>query len=487
MPVSLSRMIRKVKKSCPLFYLAIVLLHINCKKPDATDKNNDDTTGVQVSWWLTKADQSVLLAKQTTGIAFSGIAQPGGNIIDVDSTKTFQEMDGFGYTLTEGSAYLINRLDASVRNKLLRELFGNDENGIAVSYLRVGLGATDLSTRVYSYNDLPAGETDVNLIKFSLAQDTIDVIPVLKQILAINPSIKIMASPWSAPAWMKDNNSSIGGRLLEQYYTVYARYFIKYIQQMKAVNISIDAITIQNEPLHGGNNPSMLMNAAEQANFIKYHLGPAFQQNNISTKIILYDHNCDRPDYPIGILNDPAVKALVNGTAFHLYSGDIAAMSAVKEAHPDKDLYFTEQWTGAKGAFGGDFKWHIKNIVIGSVRNWSRVALNWNLANDESYRPHTPGGCTECKGAITLDGSSIQRNVSYYVIAHASKFVSPGSVRILSSQTGTLFSVAFLRKDGTKVLIVLNDSDKARGFHIRSNGKYAKAELPVGSAATYTW
>jgi glucosylceramidase len=466
-----------------LIVFAILSLNFNCKKK-GNGGTEPEPPGAEVNWWITTGSRTALLQKQTA-FAFNN----GGTsvlTIEVDSTQAFQTIDGFGYTLTEASAYLINKLSPTEKNNLLQELFGNGENSIRVNYLRLGVGATDLSTKVYSYNDLATGETDVTLSKFSLAQDTVDVIPVLKQILAINPDIKLMASPWSPPTWMKDNNSSIGGRLRTQYYSVYAQYFVKYIQAMKAKGINIDAVTIQNEPLHGGNNPSLLMNAMEQADFIKNHLGPAFQTAAITTKIIAYDHNCDRPDYPIAILNDAAAKPFVDGSAFHLYAGDISAMSTVHNAHPDKNLYFTEQWTGASGSFDGDLKWHMKNVVIGSVRNWSKVALNWNLANDATYDPHTPGGCDQCKGALTIEGG-VSRNVSYYVIGHASKFVPTGSKRIASTQTGNLYSAAFLRSDGKKVLLVLNDGSTNLRFNIKYKGNNANTTLTAGAVATYVW
>ncbi|MEJ8818922.1 glycoside hydrolase family 30 protein [Lacibacter sp. H407] len=466
-----------------LIVFAFLSLNFNCKKK-GNSGTDPETPGAEVNWWMTTGSRTALLQKQTS-FAFNN----GGTAvltIEVDSAQTYQTVDGFGYTFTEGSAYLINKLNATEKNNLLQELFGSADNSINVNYLRLGIGATDLSTKVYSYNDLPSGQTDLTLAQFTLGQDTVDVIPVLKQILAINPNIKLMASPWSAPSWMKDNNSSIGGRLKTEYYSVYAQYFVKYIQAMKAKGITIDAITIQNEPLHGGNNPSMLMNAVEQANFIKNHLGPAFQTANITTKIVLYDHNCDRPDYPIAVLNDAVAKPFIDGSAFHLYAGDIVAMSTVHDAHPDKNLYFTEQWTGASGSFDGDLKWHVKNVVIGSMRNWSKVALNWNLANDGSYNPHTPGGCDQCKGALTLDGA-VNRNVSYYVIGHASKFIPTGSKRIASTQTGNLYSAAFLRNDGKKVLLVLNDGSTNLRFNIKYKGANANTMLSAGAVATYVW
>ncbi len=405
----------KMKKNHLFTLLAISTLFVygDCNKKESGGQTNPPTTVNEVDFWLTKTDQTSLLQKQTSPLAFS-TTNNGYLTIDVDSTVKYQTVDGFGYTLTGGSAYLIKRMGTTESVALLNELFGSTSNAANVSYLRVSIGASDLSPSVFSYDDMPAGQTDPTLANFSLSQDTVDLIPVLKQILAINPSIKIMGSPWSPPVWMKDNGNSIGGSLLPQCYAVYAQYFVKYIQAMKAKGITIDAVTLQNEPQHGGNNPSMVMSAAQQADFVKNHLGPAFATANITTKIIVWDHNCDNPNYPITVLNDPAAKAFIDGSAFHLYAGDISALSTVRNAHPDKNLYFTEQWTGANGTFAGDLTWHVKNVIIGSMRNWSKNALEWNVANDPSFGPHTPGGCTECKGALTISGSSFSRNVGYY-------------------------------------------------------------------------
>lgn len=437
----------------------------------------------EVDQWVTYGDQSQLLQKKTEVLSF-GTAASIYNNIDVDSAQTYQAIDGFGYTLTGGSAYLISNMNASQSSALLNETFGTNN----VSYLRISIGASDLDATVFSYDDMPAGQTDPTLANFSLSKDDQYLIPVLKQILTINPNVKILGSPWSPPVWMKDNGNSIGGTLLPQYYGAYAQYFVKYIQQMKAKGITIDAVTVQNEPQHGGNNPSMVLSAAQEADFVKNNLGPAFQAAGITTKIIVWDHNCDNANYPITILNDAAAKVFVNGSAFHLYAGDVSALSAVHNAHPDRALYFTEQWTGASGTFDGDLKWHVKNVIIGTMRNWSRNALEWNLANDPSYNPHTPGGCTECKGAYTISGSSYTRNVSYYIIAHASRFVPQGSVRIASSETADISTAAFLTPAGKKVLIAVNNNAaNAVGFNIKFKGKWVTASLNSGGVGTYVW
>ena len=440
-----------------------------------------------VDFWLTKGDQSVLLAKQTGVLGFGTNSNSYANI-EVNAAQKYQTVDGFGYTLTGGSADVINQLTATKKSALLQELFGSGENSIGISYIRISIGASDLSASPFTYDDLAAGSTDLDLAKFSLEKDKTGVIALLKEILAINPKILILATPWSAPLWMKDKDSFIGGRLQTQYYDVYAKYFVKYIQQMKAEGIVIDAITPQNEPLHGGNNPSMEMSALEQTNFIKNNLGPAFKAANLTTKIIAYDHNCDKPEYPKTILGDPAANPFVDGSAFHLYAGDISALSNVYNAYPDKNIYFTEQWTSSTGDFGGDLKWHLKNVIIGSMRNWSRNALEWNLANNASFGPYTSGGCNSCKGALTVTSNeAFQRNVAYYIIAHASKFVPAGSVRIASNISGNLQNVAFITPSGSKVLIVENDGQAAEIFNIKFDGKWITTSLQGGSVATYTW
>ncbi len=436
--------------------------------------------------WITNPDRSALFARQVGPLPV-GAAASQYPTIDIDETQGFQTIDGFGYTLTGGSAMLISRMEGTARAALLQELFSTKGNGIGVSYLRVSIGASDLDERVFSYNDLPDGQTDIRLEKFSLAPDQTYLIPMLKAILAIDPTIRILGSPWSPPAWMKTNNNPKGGSLKPEYYDAYAQYFVNYIREMKSEGIRIDAITIQNEPLHPGNNPSLLMLPQEQATFIKKSLGPAFRTAGIDTKIILYDHNADRPDYPISILNDSDARKYVDGSAFHLYGGPITALTEVHNAHPDKHVYFTEQWIGAPGNLKGDLGWHVKNLIVGATRNWSRTVLEWNLASDPKQEPHTPGGCTECLGAITLNGNTVTRNPAYYVVAAASKFVRPGSVRIQSNTSDALPNVAFKTPDGRKVLIVLNATPTAQSFIIREKGGALTTGLPIGAVGTYVW
>ena len=320
--------------------------------------------GKKGSIWLTDPGQSVFFQKQSrplpvtadkvVALGIMRAADTGTVLIKIDENSRAQSIDGFGFALTGGSAMNMMKMSVSSRAGLLKDLFATDGDHIGTSYLRISIGASDLSDHVFSYDDLPAGQTDTALSKFDLGLDRQDVIPVLKEILAIDPSIKILGSPWSPPTWMKTNQDTRGGSLLPQYYDAYARYFVKYIQAMLHEGIRIDAITVQNEPLHPGNNPSLLMPAPEQEEFVKNHLGPAFRRAGLDTKIIIYDHNADKPEYPISILNDADAAKYIDGSAFHLYGGKIDALSKVHEAHPDKNLYFTEQWVGAPGDFKKD-------------------------------------------------------------------------------------------------------------------------------------
>ena len=436
--------------------------------------------------WLTNTHDGSALFDKQPNIALSGDQAATPHTIAIDSSQRYQTIDGFGFTLTGGSAHHLMQMSADARATLLQDLFGTEGTAIGISYLRVSIGASDLNAFPFSYNDIPDGQTDPEMEHFDLGPDRDDVIPVLKEILAIYPDLNIMGSPWSPPKWMKTNNDTRGGQLKPEHYAAYAKYFVKYIEQMAAEGIRIDAVTVQNEPLHPGNNPSLLMVADEMGDFVKNHLGPAFEQAGIDTKIIVYDHNCDRPDYPISILDDPDAKKYVAGSAFHLYAGTIDALSTVHEKHPDKELHFTEQWMGAPGDLSKDMPHHIKHLTIGATRNWSRTVLEWNLANGPDHQPHTDrGGCDRCLGGVTLSGDSVTRNPAYYVVAHAAKFVRPGSVRIASNEIDGLPNVAFRTPSGNTVLIVLNETNATQTFQVKNDNQRFTASLQQGGVATY--
>jgi glucosylceramidase len=442
----------------------------------------------EVRLWLTTPDQAAVVALQATAVHFS--SETGQlPVLMVDDAQHFQAIDGVGFALTGGSAQLLMRMGAAQRAALLKKLFTTGDDGIGVSYLRVSIGASDMNERVYSYDDLPAGESDAEMAKFSLGPDRADVIPVLKEIVAIRPGIKILGSPWSAPAWMKTNDDVKGGELKPEYYGAFAKYFVKYIEGMRAEGIAIDAITVENEPLNPKNTPSMVMFAQEQDTFIAKDLGPAFEKAGIRTKILLYDHNPDVPSYPLSILGDPAASKYVEGTAFHLYGGQTSVMTQVHDAYPKKNLYMTEQSVTARRGQGPlGVAEPVSRVMIGATRNWSRNVLLWNLAADPQNGPHTNnGGCTGCSGAITLDGDSVTKNVAYYVVEHFSQFVPPGSVRVASSEMEQLASVAFLTPEGKVVLVVSNTGNFPKSFAVKYHGKVFQTAIPSESVGTYVW
>jgi len=464
--------------------------------------------------WVTTADRAALFEKQATSVNFhAGVAAHGAAII-VDPDQAYQTMDGFGFALTGGSAELLTKMSAEARARVLRQLFSTEAGGAGVSYLRLTIGASDMNRFVFSYDDLPEGQTDPKLDKFDLAQDRKDVIPVLKEILALQPGIRILGSPWSAPAWMKTNGNVRGGSLKPEFYPAYALYLVKYVQAMAQEGITIDALTIQNEPLNSRNTPSMQWQVGEQRAFLRDHLAPAFAKAGLKTKVILFDHNCDRPDYPLTLLSDPVISALTDGTGFHHYGGDMSAMSLVHTARPDKNLYFTEQMIVERpGSATIDIARTVRRMLIDTTRNWSKNVILWNLAADPRNEPHTNnGGCPMCQGAITIDGDAVSYNLAYYTVAHASKLVRPGSVRIHSTARGetavsltedeerpgikrvaatanttALPNVAFRRPDGKLVLIVANDTNAPAAFSVQCGGSTAELKLSAGSVGTYIW
>lgn len=464
--------------------------------------------------WVTSAGREQLMEKDVTHVSFSNKKNRKGNPIVVDERQSYQSIDGFGFALTGGSAEHIMNMNPEARSVLLQELFGRSKGDAGISYIRLSIGASDLNRFVFSYNDLPLGETDFELKRFDLAQDRLDVIPVMKEILAINPDILVMGSPWSAPVWMKTHGDVRGGHLRQECYGTYALYFVKYIEEMAKSGIRIDSITIQNEPLNSRNTPSMPWSLDEQRTFLRDYLKPVFNDRGIVCKVILFDHNCDRPDYPLALLNDSEISEFADGSAFHHYGGDMSAMSLVHIARPDKNLYFSEQMiTEDPESKQIAIAARVERMIIQTMRNWSRNVILWNLAADPLNDPHTDnGGCSMCQGAITIDGNKVRRNIAYYTIAHASKWVEPGSFRIASTEAGdsivsltedeerpglirsaliqkadVLPNVAFRTPKGKIVLIVANTSFYKRNFEIQYHGRFALLELEPGAVGTYLW
>ncbi len=418
-------------------------------------------------------------------------SQPAGLIVRLDASRTYQQIDGFGASVTESSAWLLfQKLTAAQRTALLKQLFDANQ-GIGLAILRQPMGSSDFSLTDYSYDDMPPGESDPQLKHFTIDRDRQYILPVLREALAVNPTLKIIASPWSPPGWMKTSGSMIGGTLLPSSFAPLARYFVRFVQSYEAAGVPIFAVTPQNEPRNiPGDYPGMGMTAEEQAIFIREHLGPAFRDAHLKTKITAFDHNWDLMDFPDKILSDPKAAEFSAGTATHCYGGSPDAQTKLHDHFPAKGIWLTE-------CSGGE--WQKGNLlvaqadlIIETTRNWGQSVVLWNLALDQNHAPHL-GGCTDCRGVVTIDHSKsptvVTPTVDFTALAHASKFVAPGALRIdsTSSEDSPLKHVAFRNADGSIVFLALNPGESAVTFSIAWQGQYATYVLQPGAVTTFHW
>ena len=443
-----------------------------------------------VQAWETWTDQSRLLAP-VDGLRFSGKTSLPLDI-EVDAGKRYQTMVGFGASITDATAWLMRqRMSEAQREALLQDLFGKPP-GIGLSFTRLTIGSSDFSLSHYSLDDMPKGQSDPALERFSIAPLRQDVLPVVQRAQAINPQLQVMASPWSAPAWMKSNDSLIQGALRPDAFDPFARYLGKFADAMEAEGLPLFALTLQNEPhFEPPDYAGMRVDSPARAKFIGQHLGPLLAARARPVRILDWDHNWDQPEAPLQVLSDPVARRFVSGVAWHCYVGEVSVQAQVHDAHPDKDSYFTE-------CSGGEWKphwretlpWYMRNLIIGTTRGWSRGVLLWNLALDENHGPHL-GGCTDCRGVVTIDSKTgaVTRNFDYYALAHASRFVRPGAQRI-ESTTGVdrLETVAFQNADDHSIaLIVLNGAANTRRFSVSFGGRSFEHSMPGASVGTFVW
>lgn len=434
---------------------------------------------------LTTPDKTNLLKEQAKISASS--AANNDNVIVIDDTKEYQSFIGVGAAITDASAHLIqNSLNAQKRDEVLNELFG--DNGLGLDFTRLTIGASDFSITHYSLNDMPKGQSDIGMEKFSLSAMPKEVLPTIKAAKAINPSLSIMASPWSAPNWMKTTDSMIGGTLRPEYYEAFANYFVKYDTEMAKEGISIDYVSIQNEPHFSPTNyPGMKLDPKMRADFVKNHLGPKFAKIENAPKILEWDHNWDEPQSPTEVLNDKDANKYFDGIAWHCYAGDVSAQSKVQAQFPDKNVYFTECSGGEWAKDWNDaFAWQVDNLIIGSTRNWAKGVLLWNIALDEKFGPHL-GGCGNCRGVLTINSQNgeISRNLEYYALGHISKYVMLGAKRIESnSGKNGINNVAFKNPNGSIVVIAVNNAKTTQNFSIEIAKNFYNVELTKGAAAT---
>ena len=438
--------------------------------------------------WLTTPDEKAKLLAQPSQPV--GGAATGAEAIAIDSSKHFQKMRGFGAAMTDASAQVLSSLPAAKRRAIMAELFGRANGGLGLSFTRLTIGASDFSTRDYSYDDTPGNRPDPGLRYFSIAPAKKYVLPRVREALAINPHLLVMASPWSAPAWMKTTGSLIKGELVPRYYSAFANYLAKTVEAFDRQGVHVSMLTIQNEPnFEPENYPGERVTPPERAAIIGRYVGPTFKSRGLATRILDWDHNWDHPEMPLAVLRDPVARRYISGIAWHCYDGDVAAQSPVHDAYPRKDAWVTECSGGNwSPKFAEVLGWMVDKLIIGASNNWSRGTLLWNLALDPAHGPHT-GGCGDCRGVVTIDPETgtVERNVEYYVLGHASRFVLPGAFRVATITRGEgIEAAAFLNPDGSRIAIVHRKSGEGT-ITIALDGERYAVTLANGAVATLRW
>jgi glucosylceramidase len=457
----------------------VVAVTIGAAAPQATAQ--------QVQVWLTTNNQRSKLEPQTA-VSF-GPDAGGATPVVVDESVVYQEIEGFGASFTDSAAWLLNEVASPEgRDQAMTRLFTRQDGGIGLGFVRNPMGASDLARTHYSYDDLPPGQSDPSLALFSIAHDQEDIIPLLLQARTLNPALKVMGTPWSPPGWMKTSGSLIGGSLLPSMYDAFAQYFVKYVQAYAAAGVPVDYVSLQNEPLYVPNDyPGMSMDASAALDILKNHMVPAFTTAGLSTtRVLVYDHNWDRPDYPQTVLADPALAAspLVAGVAWHGYGGTPGAMSLVHDQFAGKGAWQTEHSGGTWVAnqVQSDFE-EIAHVL----RNWGRAYVKWSLALDQNRGPHA-GGCGTCTPLVTVNTSgAVSYPIEFYTLGHFSRFMWPGARRIYSSNAAGIVTAAAANPDGSKVLVAFNESRTNRTFQIRWAGRSVSYTLPGLSGATFVW
>ncbi|RDS86333.1 glycoside hydrolase family 30 protein [Dyella psychrodurans] len=458
-------------------------------KPKVASSTRPVTPTVRL--WLSTADRRLKLVQQPDIEMSVRGTLPADVIIDVQ--KKYQTMVGFGAAMTDSSAWLLqNKMNLLQRHALMHELYGQPPN-LGLNMMRLTIGASDFSLKPYTLDDVPFGQVDPQLVHFNVTPNLLDVIPTVRDALSFDADLRIVASPWSAPAWMKTSQNLIGGELLPQYESAYADYLVKYLDTYRGYGIPIFALTLQNEPgFIPVTYPGMEMPADTRARIVAQYLGPKLASRRQKTQILEWDHNWSQPEQPLSVLADPNAAPYINGVAWHCYEGSQYAQGRVHRAYPQKDVYITEcsggDWASSAN---GELLWFTRDLLVTGIRQWARGVVYWNLALDEQHGPHF-GGCDACKGLVTIDShtGAVSRNDEYYALAHFSKFVLPGDVRVGSTATDKegIDNVAFQNaSDGSIVLVVVNSNTVARSVSVAEGQARFEYTMPPESVATFVW
>ena len=486
--------------------LGIAALLMGCnapvEKPDNGKQPTDNDTTAKVATYITTADGTMRFTAVAREYA-EGLNMSPEKTLTFNPQKRYQQFDGFGAAITGATAFNLMQMPEYRRQQLLQETFSVEE-GMGYSYVRVPIGGSDFNSR--SNYDYTCCDQE-GIENFALQSDEVDyIIPVLKQILAINPDLKVMGTPWSCPTWMKvddintkapysGQNKWVGGYLNPDYYNDYATYFVKWIKAFEAEGIQITSVTPQNEPLNWGNSMSLYMPWDQERDFVKTALGPTFKREGIDTKIICFDHNYnydnkeDQKQYPLKIYADSEASQYIDGAAYHSYGGSPTELDVIHNAAPEKNLYFTEQSIGTWNyqSFGQSLMSEMKNTCIGTVTRWCKAVIVWNFLLDDQGGPHGgPGACATCYGAVDVsskDYTTLTKRSHFYAIGHLSKAFKTGSTRIATSgylPTG-VSAVAAENPDGTYGLVLFNENEQGVTFNVESGDKFFEITLPAQS------
>jgi len=445
---------------------------------------------VPVQLWLTTPDRASLLERQpdeTLAASPAGGPAPTGAIV-VSPGIRYQSMVGFGASFTDSAAWLV--FGSPRRDELMTALFDRHQ-GIGLGFVRQPIGASDFSRSLYTYSDVAPGQNDEGFAGFTVDHDEQYILPLLRQARQLNPALTVMATPWSAPAWLKNNGSLIGGGLPETSYPQYADYLVRFIRAYEAAGVPVAYLSVQNEPEFAPEGyPGMVLSSIEETALIDA-VAAALRQAGLSTALLGWDHNWDDTAYPLALLAGDSDGNL-SGIAWHCYRGDPTAQTQVHEAFPHSDVFLTEcsgsQSIDPADTFADTLAWQSDTLLVGATRNWSRTVTTWNLALDAAGGP-VIGSCTHCTGVLTVDGDTARFNAEYYVLGHGSKFVHPGAVRIDSGELApSIHHVAFQNRDGSIVVIALNTNRDAAGtLHLDWEDLDLEYTLPPGALATLTW
>ncbi|HEY1984187.1 MAG TPA: glycoside hydrolase family 30 beta sandwich domain-containing protein [Terracidiphilus sp.] len=414
--------------------------------------------------------------------------EAGADAIVLDAKNTKQEILGFGAAMTDASCYVLSRMKDAERQELMHDLFAPE--GMALNVCRTCIGASDYSRDVYSFDE--STEPDPEMKKFSIEHDKAYILPMLREARKANPELFLFSSPWSPPAWMKPNNSMLGGAMRKLNFKPYALYFQKFLEGYKADGVLIDAVTVQNETdaEQEGRMPACLWSQEQEIEFVKGFLGPAIKKAALTTKIWVLDHNYSLWGRALDELSDPEAYEYIDGIAWHGYVGNESAMTRVHDAFPKKSAYWTE---GGPDISQPDYqtdwsKW--AESFNGILNNWSRSITSWNLALDEKGNPNI--GPFPCGGVVTIDNAThkVTQSGQYWAFAHYSKHVQRGAKVIASgpvAEGAKISHVAFRNPDGGYVLVVANRGKAEKNMLVKVDENALELKVAGDSVHTLEW